>query len=82
MPIVSAVIYTRLGEGERLSSQLAEDPRIAIDGIHADRFALVADTADRREDKALWRALSTHSDILRIELVVAQFDDVFPQEVR
>jgi hypothetical protein len=42
---------------------------------------MVADTATRSEDKALWRMLSDHPDILRIELVIAQFADVLPQEV-
>jgi len=81
MPIVSAVVYTRHGDAFPLSASLAEDPRIEVDGVHPDRFAMVADTADRKEDKSLWRGLADHPDILRIELVLAQFADVLPQEV-
>ncbi len=81
MPIVSAVIHTRPGEASTLYAQLAADPRLEVDGLQDDRFALVADTRDRQEDRELWRSLSDDPAILRIELVVAQFDDILPQEV-
>jgi len=80
MPIVSAVVYTRAGDSGPLAAALARDPRIDVGGMHPDRFALVADTATRAEDKALWRELADHPDILRIELVIAQFGDVLSQE--
>lgn len=81
MPIVSAVIYARPEHVGPLVAELTTDPRLTVAAPHADRFAMVADTTTRAEDKALWRGLEQHRDILRIELVVAQFDDIHPQEV-
>lgn len=82
MPIVSAVLYTRPGRARALWAELCADPRLTLAAPHRDRVALVSDTADRAEDKALWRGLEAREDVLRIELVLADFADVHPQEVR
>ncbi|MCO4746963.1 MAG: hypothetical protein KC912_19350 [Proteobacteria bacterium] len=80
MPIVSAVLYTREDKRTDLMKDLRADTRIDVGTIWADRVPVVVDTPDRTQDKAVWRRLEHHPDVLRVELVFADFSDVH-QEV-
>ena len=80
MPIVSAVLYTREERRSDLLQVLESDSRIDVGPIANDRVPVVVDSQDRAEDKAVWRSLEMHPDVLRIELVFAEFSDVH-QEV-
>jgi len=80
MPIVSAVIYTRPEDTDNVAFRLGADSRLTVSPPCHDRFALVADTRTRAEDKALWRAVQDLENVLRIEVVMAHFEDLH-QEV-
>lgn len=82
MPIVSAVLYTRPEVCEQVMASLRDDPRLTLADSHGDRFAVVADTHSRREDKELWRSIERRGDVLRVELVIAQFADLHGREAQ
>lgn len=76
MPIVSAVLYTRPEARESLMGLLKSDARIDIGTIWVDRVPIVVDTPNRAEDKQLWRTIEHHPDVLRVQLIFADFSDV------
>ena len=80
MPIVSAVLYTDERQRAGLLEALQADPQVEIGEIAHDRVPIVVDTPDRAADKAAWKTLERHPEVLRIELVFAEFSDVH-QEV-
>jgi len=76
MPVVAAVLHAHPDHVADLALELAQDDRITVGEPVDGRLPVVGDTASRREDKQLWRAIESRVDVRLVELAIADFSDI------
>lgn len=76
MPISSLIVQAKTGRVEAVAERLRTFSELEVTPGEGDHLVVVTETADRKQDREVYRRIEETDDVVALNLIYVNFEDV------